>query len=495
MDETVSISGPYGAGPERELLLPSLGIVWHPDLSRIGAVAPIFFGRRVEAELSRLAPAFRKFGGSDAALDDRRISRSPIAIRKLDARTFEVTPPDSKMRVMVNGEPLTGPTRVSLDALGEDIIITLADCIVLSLFLCPAETATPPAGGALIGVSRAMQAIWRAVERTAPTNLPVLIRGETGTGKELVAQALHLMSDRAGENMVSVNMATLSKDLGAADLFGATKGAFTGAVRDRMGFFETASNSTIFLDEIGDTPPALQAMLLRILEIGEFRRVGETRERHSGARVLAATDRPLGADDFSQPLLRRLESMVIEIPPLRSRRVDIGIILAHFLKRGGLVTQAADFTPLITRMALYDWPGNVRELRNAVQQISVGQVPHFGPRQPDRPDDRSSQATKPAKPKPRYRAPASVSEGEMLGALDQTGWQIKDAAALLNISRTALYGLMERSDAIRSQDTFTDAQIQACIDADPDDPGAWARALRVPRGELERRIKKMMTGG
>lgn len=492
LDETVSVGSSFGGVTGREMLLPSLGIVWHPDLTRIGAVAPLFFGRSTEAGLSRTAPLFRKQGAVEAPLADRRVSRSTIEIKRVGPREFSFTPPNSKMHVLINGKAISEPTTVSLDALGDDIIITLANSIVLSLFLSPAEKAPMPPEGRLLGISRAMQGIWRAVAKTAPTNLPVLIRGETGTGKELVAQALHLASDRAEENLVSVNMATLSLELGSADLFGAAKGAFTGAVRDRIGFFEAADRSTIFLDEIGDTPQSLQAMLLRVLESGEFRRVGETRVRFSGARVLAATDRPLGADDFSQPLLRRLESMVIEMPPLRHRRVDIGLLAKHFLDAGGLASQAPEFERLATRLALHDWPGNVRELKNAVQQISVGQVPTLnmpGERVAEASGSKTSAA---AKQKTQYRTPASVTEEEMLSALDEVEWRIKDAAAHLNISRTALYGLMERSPAVRDLDDLDDAEIREAMEAAPSDPGAWAKALRVPRGVLERKAKQLL---
>ncbi|WP_286829843.1 MULTISPECIES: sigma 54-interacting transcriptional regulator [Kordiimonas] len=494
MDETVSVEGARTGGPGREILLPSLGIIWHPDASRIGAVAPLMFGRATEASVSRNAPQFRKRGVSEEPLADRRISRSEVKIKRVGPREFSITPPDSKMKVLVNGHQVTAPVTVSLDALGDDIIITLAGTIVLSLFLSPAEAAPAPPEGRLLGVSGAMQAIWRAISRVAPTHLPVLIRGETGTGKELVAQALHLASDRAAENLVSINMATLSKELGAADLFGATKGAFTGAVRDRVGFFETADASTIFLDEIGDTPADLQAMLLRVLETGEFRRVGETRLRYTGARVLAATDRPLGADDFSQPLLRRLESMVIEMPPLRHRRVDIGILIKHFLDTGSFGAAPTDFTEHMTAMVLHDWPGNVRELRNAVQQMSVGQVPAFnvpemGPTGVPQMGPKSSGVPK---AKPSYRAPASVTEAEMLAALDATDWRIKEAAEHLNVSRTALYGLMEKSNSVRTLEDISDADIRTAMEAHPGDIGAWARALKVPHGVLERHTKKMM---
>lgn len=492
MDETLAVTADHGAGGAEELLLPTLGIIWHPDLGRVGTVAPFLFGRQKAADLSRLRPLFRTLGGhGEAPLGDARVSRSPIRVERTGERLFRVSPPDSRMRVTVNGMPVTAPMEVSLDTLGDDIIITLSDSIVLSLFLCPAEPAPRPAENRMLGISRQIQAAWRAIAKTATTDLPVLIRGETGTGKELAAEALHLLSERAERNLVSVNMATLSDELAAADLFGATKGAFTGAVKDRVGLFESAADSSIFLDEIGDTPKAIQAMLLRVLENGEFRRVGETKSRYSTARVIAATDRPLGVDDFSQPLLRRLESMVIQLPPLKNRRVDIGVLAKHFIESGGYLTELNAFAAQIGRMALYDWPGNVRELRNAVQQIALGEAPDLTPSSDSAAQERPREAAPVKKPRKAYRSAASITEDEMLAALDACAWQIKETATALNISRTALYGLMDKSDNVRRIEDITDDTIRRLMDASPGDFDTWVRALCVPRGALEKRIKAM----
>ncbi len=512
MEETLAVTADHGAGGAAELLLPSLGVIWHPDLSRIGTVAPFLFGRTKAAELSRLKPLFRPLGGhGESPLGDPRVSRSPIRVERTGDRTFQISPPDSRMRVTVNGAPVTAPMEVSLDALGDDIIITLSDSIVLSLFLCPAEPAPRPAENRMLGISRQIQAAWRAITKTAGTGLPVLIRGETGTGKELAAEALHLLSDRAERNLVSVNMATLSDELAAADLFGAIKGAFTGAVKDRAGLFESAADSSIFLDEIGDTPKPVQAMLLRVLEDGEYRRVGETKSRYANARVIAATDRPLGAGEFSQPLLRRLESMVIQLPPLKNRRVDIGVLAKHFIETGGYQAEMGAFAAQISRMALYDWPGNVRELRNAVQQIALGEPPDFTPRtERTETSGRSnisggtmgttsaansaqgSPADTPKKaPRKAYRSAASITEDEMLAALNTCAWQIKETAAALNISRTALYGLMDKSDNVRRIEDISDDTIRRLMDANPGDFDTWVRALCVPRGALEKRVKSM----
>ncbi len=513
MEETLAVTADHGAGGVADLLLPSLGVIWHPDISRIGTVAPFLFGRTKAAELSRLKPLFRPLGGhGEAPLGDPRVSRSPIRVERTGDRTFRISPPDSRMRVTVNGAPVTAPMDVSLDALGDDIIITLSDSIVLSLFLCPAEPTVRPEENRMLGVSRQIQAAWRAITKTAGTGLPVLIRGETGTGKELAAEALHLLSDRAVRNLVSVNMATLSDELAAADLFGAIKGAFTGAVKDRTGLFETAAESSIFLDEIGDTPKPVQAMLLRVLENGEYRRVGETKSRYASARVIAATDRPLGAGDFSQPLLRRRESRVIQLPPLKNRRVDIGVLAKHFIESGGYQAELGAFAAEISRMALYDWPGNVRELRNAVQQIALGEPPDFVPSAEEGTEGRGGKGTMgptgsansaqraqggaqsdaPQKaPRKAYRSAASITEDEMLAALNTCAWQIKETAAALNISRTALYGLMDKSDNVRRIEDITDDTIRRLMSASPGDFDTWVRALCVPRGALEKRIKSM----
>ena len=221
-----------------------------------------------------------------------------------------------------------------------------------------------------VGCSPAMQSIFRLVEALQHSEATVLITGESGTGKEVVARAIHQNSPRSGGPFVAVNCAALPADLLESELFGHVRGAFTGAVRDRVGRFELASKGTLFLDEIGDLPPQLQVKLLRVLQERQYERVGESDTRTTHARIIAATNADLRAASrqgkIREDLYYRLCVVPIEVPPLRARREDIPPLVQHLLNRitsqRGLVRR---ISPQAMRMLLdYSWPGNVRELAN-----------------------------------------------------------------------------------------------------------------------------------
>jgi transcriptional regulator with PAS, ATPase and Fis domain len=227
---------------------------------------------------------------------------------------------------------------------------------------------------ALLGVSSAIRGVIEQVRQIAPTPIPALILGETGTGKELVARAIHDQSPRQPQPFVAVNCGALPDSLLESELFGHARGAFTGAERDKQGLFEHADGGTIFLDEIGDTSPALQMKLLRVLETKEIRPLGDTRTVRVDVRVVSATHRDLEAaieeGTFRQDLFYRLNAVTIFVPPLRRRRVDVAFLAQHFAEELGAaharrITLAEDF---LESLASRDFPGNVRELRNAVER-------------------------------------------------------------------------------------------------------------------------------
>ncbi len=227
---------------------------------------------------------------------------------------------------------------------------------------------------ALLGVSAAIREVIEQVRQIAPTPLPALILGETGTGKEIVARAIHEQSSRAERPFVAVNCAALTDTLLESELFGHRKGAFTGAHRDKRGLFEEASGGTIFLDEIGDTSQALQMKLLRVLETKEVRPVGDTRDIRVDARVVSATHRDIeqAIEDgtFRRDLFYRLNAVTIWVPPLRRRRVDVPFLAQHFAEEFGAgearrIVLGDDF---LEGLSERDFPGNVRELRNQVER-------------------------------------------------------------------------------------------------------------------------------
>lgn len=228
--------------------------------------------------------------------------------------------------------------------------------------------------GAMIAESRAMRPVLDKIERVGPSNASVLITGENGTGKGVVARALHAASRRASRPLISVNVGGLAESLFESELFGHVKGAFTDARQDRVGRFELADLGTLFLDEIANVPLAQQAKLLRVLETGEFERVGSSQTRKADVRLISATNARLGEEvesgSFRQDLYFRLRTVEIHVPPLRDRREDIPALASHFLtihaRRYRKGTSGFDEAAMKTLLA-HDWPGNVRELDHAVE--------------------------------------------------------------------------------------------------------------------------------
>jgi len=232
--------------------------------------------------------------------------------------------------------------------------------------------------GSVIGASEAMRRVLSNVDQVSPTDATVLITGETGTGKELIAREIHRRSLRAGGPMICVHAASLPAGLVASEFFGHERGAFTGAMQRRIGRFELASNGTIFLDEIGELPPEVQVALLRVLQDRTFERVGGTQTLHTRARVIAATNRDLEASiaegTFREDLFYRLNVFPIHIPPLRERQQDILPLVRHFTsvfskrfgKKIGAIPEAS-----MQRLRTYQWPGNVRELENVIERAVI----------------------------------------------------------------------------------------------------------------------------
>ena len=229
-----------------------------------------------------------------------------------------------------------------------------------------------------IGSSGALATVLAVVRKVARSNATVLVRGETGTGKELIAGAVHHNSDRSTKNFIKVNCAALQENLLESELFGHEKGAFTGADKQRIGRFEQADGGTLFLDEIGDMSPNTQAKILRVLQEQEFERLGGTRTIKADVRLIAATNRDLTtmveAGTFRDDLYYRLNVVAIEMPPLRERKEDVAALAAFFIKRfsGELKKKAAVLEPEALKLMMrYQWPGNIRELENTIERAML----------------------------------------------------------------------------------------------------------------------------
>ncbi len=219
----------------------------------------------------------------------------------------------------------------------------------------------------IVGESQAMRQVFRLIERAAPSDRPILVQGESGTGKELVARALHRRSQRADRPLVVVNCAALPEQLLESELFGHEKGAFTGASVAKAGLIEVADEATLFIDEIGEMPAAMQAKLLRVLEDGSMRRVGSLQERRVSVRVITATNRNLAEEvrnnRFREDLYYRINTMTIELPALRERHGDIRLFVDKFLGPGWEIAAEA-----LEKLERYRWPGNVRQLINVIER-------------------------------------------------------------------------------------------------------------------------------
>jgi len=300
----------------------------------------------------------------------------------------------------------------------------------------------------IIGNSSALESVLEQVEQVAPTDSTVLIQGETGTGKELIARAVHNLSARCGRPFIKLNCAAIPFDLLESELFGHERGAFTGAIAQKIGRFELADKGTLFLDEVGDIPPGLQPKLLRVLQEQEFERLGSTRTHQVDVRLVAATNRNLvdmvKRNEFRSDLYYRLNVFPIPLPPLRERREDIPALVQHFVeiyvrRMGKQIENIPSET--MSALASYQWPGNIRELQNFIERsviLSVGS------------DLRPPLAELKRGAEVESMDAVTLEEAErdhIRKTLEQTRWVVagpNGAAARLGIKRSTLYFRMQK---------------------------------------------------
>ncbi|WP_437930542.1 sigma 54-interacting transcriptional regulator [Sorangium sp. So ce291] len=527
-------------------LVPALTILYHPRLERVGERAVLRdIAVRDAVELSRMAPCFVPPGTARGApLEDIHLSRKPLRLLALPGRQIRLDASGSRMRVAVQGAPLQAICDLSEDEVEQGVVIELADRVVLLLHMADPSPPQPGDRLGLVGDNAVVERVRQEVRRVANLDITVLLRGETGTGKELVARAIHETGERRGRPFVAVNMAAIPLTLAAAELFGVERGAYTGAAQSRPGYFSLAQDGTLFLDEIGEAPPDVQAMLLRVLETGEIQAVGAQQPRKARARLIAATDADLEArvadGTFRAPLLHRLAGYEIALPPLRRRRDDIGRLVVHFLREELAASGEAHRldssapgeppwlpAPLVARLARYDWPGNVRQLRNTVRQIamrsreaaSLEQLPVIegllerSPPESRARVDRNSEAaamlsrSARAEAEPAihgaelpshsrgngagWRKPSEVREEELLDALRRSRWDLKAAAELLGVSRTSLYALVESCRRVRRASDLPLDEIDRCYKECEGHIDAMVDRLEVSKRALLRRIREL----
>ncbi len=304
----------------------------------------------------------------------------------------------------------------------------------------------------IIGTSDALRRVLAQVETVAPTDSTVLIYGETGTGKELIARAVHNLSARKSNAFVKLNCAAIPTGLLESELFGHEKGAFTGAISQRTGRFELANRGTVFLDEIGEVPLELQPKLLRVLQEREFERLGSTRTLRTDARLIAATNRDLAAmvdqQTFRSDLYYRLNVFPVRVPALRERPEDIPLLVRHFVQQFSRRTNRnIETIPSETMKALvrYEWPGNIRELQNVIERaviVSVGPVLKV-----PLPDLKTRVAVPIAESKDMRGLLEDTERKQIVAALEQAGWIVagpKGAATQLGMKRSTLQSRMQK---------------------------------------------------
>lgn len=296
----------------------------------------------------------------------------------------------------------------------------------------------------IVGESQCVRNVLRLIEKSAPSESPVLILGESGTEKELVARAVHRNSQRANRPMVTINCATLQESLLESELFGHEKGAITGATAAKLGLFEVADGGTLFVDELGELAPALQAKLLRVLEDSSLRRVGSTREQRVDVRIIAATNRNLkqdvDANRFREDLYYRINVLAIELPPLRDRPDDIPLLTDYFLARTGKGGWQID-DGAWKALCNYRWPGNVRELSNVIERATILaddahiDISHL-------PESLARDSAAPVVGVDKVDNLEERERAHVLRVLEREKWSRKRAAAVLGINRRSLYRLI-----------------------------------------------------
>lgn len=490
-----------------------LTLVFHPEPGRIGETAVVPPARADRPEvIGRLRPLFGRAGGEpdERSLEDPHVSRVALEVGRQGGHLL-LRRGATGARVQVDGRQLSDSLELDDDRLRRGVSLLLGHSVVLLLRLgMRAEGRAGAGAAALLGSSAYTCALQQQVLDAAGSGADVLILGETGTGKELVAGAIHRASAVSAGPLVSVNMSAIPAPLAPAELFGATRGAFTGADRARTGYFRQARGGTLFLDEIGATDPEVQPQLLRALQQREVQVVGGAIEGVD-LRVVSATDARLDDDEggFSAALRHRLGALEIRLLPLREHLEDVGELLWHFLAeelralgRDGLFPgpdshprEIATWADLFHRCLRYNWPGNVRELANRARQIALASEQRLTlPEQLYRALQRRDEAVDPEQPAPGgQRTMRDIGRDEFLAAWREAGFEVTAAARLLGVSRQAVYRRV-RACGLRLASELSAREIQQGLEQTGNDLAALARRFEVSLVGLRTRVLQLGFG-
>ncbi len=507
--------------------LPTLTIQHHPRMGRVGDRVRLDALKTPGGSVgvSRLGPEFAP--PSEAArrrpLGSPFISRRPFELRAERGGAVVIDASGSGTQLTVNGATVTGTYTLSAEQIADGVVLVLSGQVVLSLDIQDVLSSGRLERMGLVGDSPAIQQVRDRIRRVAMSDAPVLLRGETGTGKELIARAIHEVGPRRYKPFVSVNMGAVPTTLAASELFGHVKGAFSGASTAHRGFFERANGGVLFLDEIGDTPPDAQSALLRVLETGEIQSVGADKLRHVDVRLVAATDANLEhaveAASFRAPLYYRLAAQEITAPPLRERRDDVGRLLLHFLTQELQTRGALDrlqrpdrerrgwlSAGVVARLVQYHWPGNVRQLRNVAAYLAsmsdsdsplpsddpglLRLMPAVGGRD-DSPDSRPTAPILQPVTTAERPSLADITDDDVEAAMEAEDWRLGRAAGRLHISRPAMNSLVDRHPSLRRPISYSAEELKAArADCGGDLDVLW-RTLRVSKRGLRLRLKEL----
>jgi two-component system, NtrC family, nitrogen regulation response regulator GlnG len=508
--------------------VPALTVLYHPEVDRAGERAVLAeLGAGRDAALSRYEPGFGQPGGLEhRPLADPFLSRTPLRLAPGEQPgAVLLDPAGARAPLSAGGHPVSAPVELSAAEVERGVVLELAGRVVLLLHNVTARTLPAVPAFGLVGESEGIVRVRQEIARVADLDVPVLLRGETGTGKELVAAAIHRVSPRRAGPWLSLNLGAVPATLAPSELFGVVQGAFTGAVKSQAGYFQRAHGGTLFLDEVAEAPGEVQVALLRVLETGEVNRLGSREPQRVDVRLIAATDADLEEairqGRFRAPLLHRLAGYEIVLPPLRERREDFGRLLVHFLRQELRATgeewrlardpKEPPWLPgsIVARLARLAWPGNVRELKNVARAIVIesrgAESVEVGPqlerllREAARPAEGNGGRQTPAEGSPAarrapaaaYRRPSEVSEEELFAALRANAWEIKATAAQLGIARPSLYLLIDRCAGIRRASDLGAEEILASLERCGGNLDAAVADLEVSRRGLEQRLRQL----
>lgn len=525
MLEAETVHPTSATGSKAEARLFTLTLVHHPDPTRIGERArlPLLSHAQLRVAIGRSEPTFRSpTREGTSPLQTPFVSRKPLWLEGLGDGAVRVDARGAGSRVEVDGREVGTTLDLEAAAIERGVVLQVGSHVVLVLHVerdLPFGPSSP-----LVGETEAMALLKAAIARVGPDKSPVLVRGETGTGKELVAAAIHAASPRRERPFIAVNMAAVAPTLASSELFGHVKGAFSGADQSHDGFFVRAHGGTLFLDEVGDTPSDIQAALLRVLETSQISPVGGRAAKEVDVRVVAATDADLDkkiADGtFRGPLFYRLAAHEVHLPPLRERRADIGRLIIHLVRRElvqlgreAILQTGEDDTPwlkgrLMARLIRYDWPGNVRQLKSVCRAMALASdqpeglsdaelerlMPSRGPFVELKPrlmpaDSRVTIETE--RPKRPSRTPASIGPEELEEVLASYEFRLSAAADHFGISRPSMNELIDKHPRLKRAQKLTVEDIEAAMAKATASGEVLWRVLGVSERGLKLRMREL----